>query len=49
MIDEERITAWNSIEVIVELMDSMTIIADLSVEDASRSGFLIGDPDTEMF
>ncbi len=46
-IDEERIAAWNSTEVAVELMDSMTTIADPSVEDTSRSGFATEDPDTD--
>jgi hypothetical protein len=38
---------WNSTEVAVELMDSMTTVEDPSTEDSSRSGFATEDPDTE--
>jgi hypothetical protein len=47
MIDEERIAAWNSTEIAIELMDSMSIVADPSIEDALHSGFATEDPDTE--
>jgi len=46
-IDEERLAVWNSTEVGVELMDSMTTVEDPSTEDSSRSGFATEDPDTE--
>ena len=46
-IDEERISAWNATEIATELLESVSTVADPSLEDASHSGFATEDPDTE--
>ena len=46
-IDEERINGWESIFVAVELLDSIGHVSDSSVEDATRDGFAMDNPDDD--
>jgi len=46
-IDEERINAWESTFVAVELLNSIGHVSDSSVEDAARDGFAMDNPDDD--
>jgi len=46
-IDEERINGWESTFVAVELLDSIGHVSDSSVEDTSRDGFAMDNPDDD--
>jgi len=45
-IDEDRLAAWSSTEVTMDLMNSMVSVSDPSTEDASRTGFATENPDS---
>jgi hypothetical protein len=47
IIDEERISTWDSTFVVTELLDSMGTVSDPAAEDASKSGFATEDPDVD--
>jgi hypothetical protein len=48
-IDEDRWASSESTVVVTELLDSMGRVADISAEDASRSGFATEDLDTAEY
>ena len=47
IIDEERISGWESTFVAVELLDSIGHVSDPSAEYASRDGFAMDNPDDD--
>ena len=46
-IDEERISAWESMFIAVEFLDTIGHVSDSSAEDASRDGFGMDNPDDD--